>query len=256
MSTLEAALRGGAVVILLLRVAILVREVQSNAVSRNTALLSISIAAYIIDSAPGFGALDPRLRIPIHMLNSGTIAVFWIAVSAIFIDEFRLRWYHALAWAALLVFGAADMVRHPMTVDVARSILAVALMLLGVWYALADRSTDLVEGRRRLRVWYAIVTALYAAMTIAADWLWPGGLSSAPFSLANAIGLMGFIFLFAVLGTLASACRWCLPRRKHCNHDRFPTTCPQRRLQPEPTRRSSRRCAGCSTTTRSFASRT
>jgi AraC-like DNA-binding protein len=205
MSTLEAALRGGAVVILLFRVALLARDARTGAVSRYSALLLASIAAYIVDSAPGIGALDPRLRIPIHIFSAGTIAAFWIAMGAVFDDAFRLRWYHALAWAALLAFGAVDMVRHPMTVDVARSILAVALMLLGVWYALADRSTDLVEGRRRLRVWYAIVTALYAAMTIAADWLWPGILSSAPFSLANAVGLMGFIFLFAVLGALASS---------------------------------------------------
>jgi len=205
MSTLEAALRGGAVIILLFRTAVLARELQSSAVSRYSALLSVSIAAYIIDSAPGFGTLSPLLRGPVHILSSGTIAVFWITMAAIFDDEFELRWYHLLAWLALLAFGWLDLTRHPMWVDVARSIVSVALMLLGVWYALSGRATDLVEGRRRLRIGYAIVFALYVAVAIAADWLWPGILSAAPFSLANAVGLLGLIFLFAVLGTRLSS---------------------------------------------------
>jgi AraC-like DNA-binding protein len=204
MSTLEAALRGGAVVVLLLRVAVLIPAVRTNSVSRYSALLLTSIAAYIVDSAPGFDALDLRLRAPIHVMSSGTAAAFWIAMGPIFVDDFRLHWYHALAWLALATLGAAAMFRHPMSIDVARSALSVSLMLLGFWLALAGRATDLVEGRRRLRVWYAIVTALYGVLIIASEWLWHGGLSTAPLSLPNAIGLMGFIFLFAVLGSLAA----------------------------------------------------
>lgn len=205
MSTLEAALRGGAVVILLLRVAVLARDARSNPVSRYSALLLASIAAYIVDSSPGFGALDLRLRVPIHVIAAGTTAAFWIAMGTIFDDEFSLRWYHALGWAALVMLGAVDMVRHPMSVDVARTVLSLSFLLLGSWYALAGRATDLLEWRRRLRVWYAIVTALYAVLIIASEWLWSGGLSAAPLSLANAAGLMGFIFLFAVLGSLPAA---------------------------------------------------
>jgi AraC-like DNA-binding protein len=205
MSNLEAALRGGAVVVLLLRVAVLTGNARSSQVSRYSALLLTSIVAYIVDSAPGFGALDLRLRAPVHFMSCGTPAAFWIAMGAIFVDEFRLRWYHTLAWLALVTLGAVDTFRHPMSIDVARSALSVSLMLLGIWQALAGRATDLVEGRRRLRVWYAIVTALYGVLVIASEWLWPGGLSAAPLSLANAIGLMGFIFLFAVLGSLPSS---------------------------------------------------
>jgi AraC-like DNA-binding protein len=205
MSTLEAALRGGAVVVLLLRIAVLIGNARSSQVSRYSALMLTSIAAYIVDSAPGFGALDLRLRTPVQFISSGTPAAFWIAMGAIFVDEFRLRWYHALGWLALVTLGAADMFRHPMSIDVVRSVVSVSLMLLGIWQALAGRATDLVEGRRRLRVWYAIVIALYGMLIVASEWLWPGGLSAAPLSLANAIGLMGFIFLFAVLGSLQSS---------------------------------------------------
>ena len=50
--------------ILLFRVALLARDARSSAVSRYSALLLASIAAYIVESAPGFGALDLRLAHP------------------------------------------------------------------------------------------------------------------------------------------------------------------------------------------------
>ncbi|KRQ04898.1 AraC family transcriptional regulator [Bradyrhizobium manausense] len=201
MSTLEAALRGGAVVILLFRVAVAARDARGDPISRYLALLSASIAAYIVDSAADFGTLALPLRIPIHLLNAGTPAAFWIAMSAVFVDEFRLRWYHLLGWLALMGFALIDMFRHPMSFDVAHTCLAVLLLLLGVWHALAGRAADLVEKRRRLRVWYAIVTVLYSLLVIVSEWLWPGGLSVSSLSLANAAGLAALIFLFAVLGT-------------------------------------------------------
>ncbi|MGW1426150.1 hypothetical protein ACWAT4_39145 [Bradyrhizobium manausense] len=165
----------------------------------------MSIAAYIVDSAPGFDALALPLRMPVHLVSVVMPAAFWIVVSAIFVDEFRLRWYHWVGGLALMGFALVDMFRHPMSVDVARTCLSVSLLLLGVWHVLSGRATDLVEKRRRLRVWYAMVTALYALFIIGSDWLWPGGLSAASLSLANAAGLTALIFLFAVLGTQASA---------------------------------------------------
>jgi AraC-like DNA-binding protein len=84
------------------------------------------------------------------------------------------------------------------------SALSLSFVLLAIWHALAGRATDLVEGRRRLRVVFAVVTALYTVLIVASDWLWPGGLSVASLSLANAVGLISVIFLFAVLESLPS----------------------------------------------------
>jgi AraC-like DNA-binding protein len=203
MSILEAALRGGAVVLLLLRVAVLLRSARSSRVSRYSALLLASIAAYVVDSAPGFDALDLRVRVPIHAVASATSAIFWMTMGTLFVDDFRPRWYHALAWMALALLATADMFSPSRSVGLAQSGLSVFFLLLGTWHALAGRATDLVEWRRRLRVTYAIAIVLYTLLVIASNWLWTGGLSVAPFSLANAIGMMALIFLFAVLGALA-----------------------------------------------------
>jgi AraC-like DNA-binding protein len=205
MSILEAALRGGAVILLLMRVAVLLGSARSSRVSRYSALLLASIAAYVVESAPGFDALDLRVRVPIHVVTSATPAVFWIAMATLFVDDFRPRWYHALAWLALALLGVADMFSPSRSLGLVQSGLSVLFLLLGVWHALAGRATDLVEWRRRLRVTYAIAIVLYTLLVIASSWLWAGGLSVAPFSLANAIGLSALIFLFAVLGSLAPA---------------------------------------------------
>src|SRR5689334_21512979 len=108
MSTLEAALRGGAVVMLLLRIVVLARNARSDQVSRNSALLLLGIAAYVVESAPGFGTLALSWRLPIHIVDCGTPAAFWVAMGAIFVDGFRPRWYHALAWLALAALGSVE----------------------------------------------------------------------------------------------------------------------------------------------------
>jgi AraC-like DNA-binding protein len=204
MSTLEAALRGGTVVLLLLRVVTLARNARHDRVSRYSALLYIGVAAYVVQSAPGFSTLDLGWRLPILIVSSGTPAAFWVTMGAVFTDEFQPRWYHALAWSTLAALVTTEMFHHPIYVDAVHSVLSVLFVLLGIGHALADRTTDLVEGRRRFRVLFAVTTALYTVVIVASDWLWRGGLSAAPLSLANAVGLMAVIFLFAVLGSLLS----------------------------------------------------
>ncbi|WP_407160543.1 helix-turn-helix domain-containing protein [Bradyrhizobium sp. STM 3557] len=189
---------------LLLRVVVLTRSARSDQVSRYSALLLLGIAAYVVESAPGFGTLALGWRLPIHVVDCGTLAIFWIAMGAIFVDDFRLRWYHALAWLALATLGTVELFVHRTPIYALHSALLLLFVLLGVWHALAGRAADLVEGRRRLRILLAVATALYTALTVALDWLWPGGLSAAPLSLANAAGLLTLIFLFAVLGSLLS----------------------------------------------------
>jgi AraC-like DNA-binding protein len=205
MSTLEAALRGGAVVVLLLRVVVLAQNARSDQISRYSALMLMGIAAYVVESAPGFGALGLSWRLPIHVVNSGAAAAFWITMGATFVDDFRARWYHALAWLGLTMLGAVEMFIRSPFIGPLHTALSLFCILLGVWHALVGRATDLVEGRRRLRVAYAVAIALYTVLSIALDWLWPDSLSAAPLSLANAIGLMTLIFLFSVLGFLPPA---------------------------------------------------
>jgi AraC-like DNA-binding protein len=200
MSTLEAALRGGAVAILLLSVVLRARYWRTSRLMGYSALLLIGVAAFVIDSAPGFYALDPRVKVPIHVISSGTPAVFWIMAAALFDDEFRARWYHGLAWLWLAALAWREMFGWPHLIVSTYNASALLCVLFGIWHALAGRATDLVERRRQFRLEFAVCTALYIVLIVGSQWLWPGTLDRAPFSLINAVGLIVLTFVFFMLG--------------------------------------------------------
>lgn len=88
---------------------------------------------------------------------------FWMVALSFFRDGFRSRWYHWLilvlrVLCSFLVF-AFDPGPDPGPVDeFLRSlpivVFSVTLAGLGVWEALREFGSDLIESRRRLRVWY------------------------------------------------------------------------------------------------------
>ena len=119
--------------------------------------------------------------------------------AALFDDEFRARWYHALAWLCLAFLAWWEMDGWPPAVVAAREVLSLLFVSFGVWHALAGRAGDLVEWRRKLRVEFAVITAFYIVFIIVSQRIWPGSLGKAPYSLFNAIGLMAFIFVYAWL---------------------------------------------------------
>jgi AraC-like DNA-binding protein len=124
--------------------------------------------------------------------------MFWMLTAGLFNDEFRVRWYHALAGLGLATLAWRQMFGWPRSLVAAYDALALLFVLLAIWHALAGRATDLVEWRRRLRVEYAVCVALYIIAIIVSQWLWPGSLGRAPFSLINAIVLVGLFFLFSL----------------------------------------------------------
>ncbi len=204
MSTLEAALRGGAVIVLLLRAVAHLQNARSDQISRWSLLFVSGVAAYVVESSPGFYTLDLHWRLPVHVVSCGTPAAFWITIAAFFVDDFRPRWYHTLAWLALATVAVIEMWVRSTSLFAVHSALSLSCVLLALWHVLAGRATDLVEGRRRLRMVYAVAIALYTVLIVTSDWLWPGGLSVASLSLANAVGLISLVCLFAVLDSLPS----------------------------------------------------
>jgi AraC-like DNA-binding protein len=119
--------------------------------------------------------------------------------AALFDDEFRARWYHALAWLWLAGLAWREMYGWPPAVVAVQEASSLLFVAFGVWHALSGRAGDLVEWRRQLRVEFAVITALYIASIIVSQRIWPGTLGKPPYSLFNAIGLMAFIFVYAWL---------------------------------------------------------
>jgi AraC-like DNA-binding protein len=194
---IEAALRGGAVALLVLLAATASRNARDSVAARYSVLFSVGVAAYVIESAPYPAIQHASWIIPVRLVSIGTPAVFWMWAGAHFDDEFVPNWRRWLVWLALVAFGAtAIAIDRPLPWH---AVQAATLLLtgFGLWRILAGRGIDLVEGRRRLRLVLAIGAGLYMTAVnlcyLLPAWLgFPGGI-------VDAAGLAAMSFAFAAL---------------------------------------------------------
>jgi hypothetical protein len=157
-STLDLALRAGTTALLLVLAASLFRDFRGAVAGRLAVAFALGSAAHAVTQ--GIGATSPVSiwHAPLIALSTGNIVVFWLFTRALFDDAFETRWWHALVWAAVAGFSFINCAWiAPASGNVRFAILAINLLVLGfialaVGQTIASWSADLVEGRRRLRV--------------------------------------------------------------------------------------------------------
>lgn len=200
MSLIETAFRGGAVVLLVLLVALLLRDARRVPAGIFAALFAAGAAAYTIVSASFFAPVPPLSLLPLRMLGMGNPLVFCLFAASLFDDDFRPSWWHALAWLAMVAFGLVACIWiDAIPARWAFSALGLACNALGVWYVLAGRTIDLVEQRRRLRAALVVLLAVYSVAVIATEITLPAGSGGPILYLANSIGLLTVTLVFAVV---------------------------------------------------------
>lgn len=192
---IDWGLRGGAAALTVLIAAMLLREHGRETSARLGALFAVGTAAYAITSAAAFRGHSDPVAVPLLALSAGNNVVFWLLAAALFDDAFRLRWWHAGLWLLLVVLGTAQCLVFPPPAPAAEGLgLALTLSSLG-FAALAIARTvvswraDLVEGRRRLRVFIVGASAAYIAIAAVFQLAGARPGSAAP-SVAGAIGLL------------------------------------------------------------------
>jgi AraC-like DNA-binding protein len=199
-SLVEAALRGGAVVLLVLIAALLLRDARRVPAGIFAALFALGAAAYTIVSASVFAPVPPLSLLPLRMIGMGNPLVFCLFAAALFDDDFKPSWLHAVAWLTMVALGLVACI----WIDAAParwafSALGLACNALGVWYVLSGRALDLVEERRRLRAVLVVLLALYSAAIIATEIALPAGSGGPILYLANSIGLLTITLVFALV---------------------------------------------------------
>ena len=146
MSIIEACARSGAITILLLLAALVLRDGRAIAAGRYAALFALSVAATLVTFAPALATDRALWLFPERVLAFGASAVFWVVSAAMFDDEFRLSWPHAVAWSGLVALGFwavyGDAGSRPF---LPMNVLSLTCLLLAVRSALAGRDADLVE---------------------------------------------------------------------------------------------------------------
>lgn len=202
---IDAALRGMVLALALLLLAVLLRQRRQVDTPAATAalLLCLGLAVQVLGSAPwaernlGCAAQSPLIAVAV-----GNAVLFWLFSAALFDDGFRWRPWHAAAWLLAALLGA---VQCPVVVgldesDALRRAARLSLRVLPVlcvagalWAALRHWRADLVESRRRLRIWLVAAGAVYTLVQLAARLSTPQGFLSPGLALLDVLALLAVL---------------------------------------------------------------
>jgi AraC-like DNA-binding protein len=168
-AALELAFRASAVALLLMLAASLAVDFRSIPAGRLGVAFALGVVAHAISYSIGASAPVSGWHAPLIALATGNVVVFWLFTRALFDDEFRLRRWHGLIWALVAAFSFISCLRVVPGGNVRFSIVATNLISLGfiaiaVAQTIASWPADLVERRRRVRVFIIVVVALYGGM--------------------------------------------------------------------------------------------
>lgn len=191
----ELMLRGGVCLLLLLVAGLLLRDYRDRIAARLGALFALGSVAFAL--VP-IGGLLPAF------IAGGNNVVFWLFARALFDDDFRLKPGHVGLWAGMMAAVLANTLLVAPLADglydaacVALALVSLGFALLGVGQTIASWREDLVEGRRRVRLFIVGASAAYILLTTVATLL---GLDR-----AAPAGLVGAVGLAAIAGTIAWA---------------------------------------------------
>jgi AraC-like DNA-binding protein len=181
LSTLDIALRGATVALLLVLAASLFRGFGTVLAGRLAAAFTLGSVAHAVSYSIGSTSSVTIAHAPLIALSTGNVVVFWLFTRALFDETFKLRAWHGLVWAAVAAFSFVNcMWIAPATGGSVRlSIVAVNLIALGfivlaVTQTIASWSSDLVERRRGVRVFIVGAAALYGGLNAILQILWSG----------------------------------------------------------------------------------
>ncbi len=200
LSTLDLALRAGTTALLLVLAASLFRDFRGALAGRLAVAFALGSAAHAVTYAIGSTSLVSIWHAPLIAISTGNIVVFWLFTRALFDDAFKMRWWHALVWAAVAGFSFINCAWiAPASAGNARlSIIAINLLVLGfialsVGQTIASWPADLVEGRRRLRIFIVGAAALYGGTNAILQILISGRDAADVANTANAAVLAGIV---------------------------------------------------------------
>jgi AraC-like DNA-binding protein len=198
LATLDIALRGATIAMLLVLAASMFRDFHQHTAGRLAIAFALGSAAH----AATFGFGPPSgvsiWHAPLIALSTGNVVVFWLFCRALFDDAFTLKPWHALVWLAVAAFSFVNCLvfapgGHARFAIVATNVLALAFLGLGLGQTVSSWSADLVERRRRLRVFIVVAAALYGGLNATVQILSLGSDAADIANVVNAALLAGVV---------------------------------------------------------------
>ena len=169
LSQINLALGAGTTTQLVLLAALLFRDFKAVAGGRLAIAFALGSAAHALTVTSEFAPPVVPWQAILIAISTGNVVVFWLFARALFDDAFELRGWHIVPWAAVaglslvncLVLVPAH-IWAPRIFGIAISVISLGFVALAVGQTIASWSTDLVEDRRRLRVFVVVAAAVYA----------------------------------------------------------------------------------------------
>jgi hypothetical protein len=199
--SLDTGLRGAAIALFLLVAVAVLRRGGGRPVGLLGAALSIGAAAYALCSLPDHSR--SLWFAPLAAICAGNVVVFWLFTRAAFDDAFRPTPWHAAWWLLLVIcsrtasFGIDLAANWPLAA--ALRLVPVAFVLLAVVQTVTGWRGDLVEGRRRLRLFILAAVVLHTAVSAAVD------ISIGPDHVPAAVHLLNAAALSLIAAVIAVA---------------------------------------------------
>jgi AraC-like DNA-binding protein len=210
LAVLDIALRAATVALLLVLAASLFRDFRHLVAGRLAVVFALGSAAHAVTSAIGSVSPVSVWHAPLIALSTGNIVVFWLFTRALFDDAFTLRWWHALVWVAVVAFSFINCTWIAPAGNARLSIVAINMLVLGfiafaVAQTIASWSSDLVERRRRLRIFIIAAAALYGGMNAILQISISGSDTADITNIANSVALAGIVaaISYAMTGVTA-----------------------------------------------------
>ncbi|MEM7639591.1 MAG: helix-turn-helix domain-containing protein [Pseudomonadota bacterium] len=174
----DVTFRFATVTILLVIAALAARDARHLLQGRLAIALCICLASMLANTLPD--SLNPpriwqAIAWFVHIPN---IALLWLFGLSLIIDGFRLRTIH---WAAIIAqFVSLSALQVALSANSEAGIfwLVIVTRIIGLsilahlfWVSITGYRDDLVEGRRRTRVWFMVVSSLAALLIVGGETL-------------------------------------------------------------------------------------
>ncbi len=172
----DTILRFPAITLLYMLSLFALRDARHLIQGRIVIILGVTLGTMLLTTAPDLvRPPTPAFEI-LRVFDTPNIVFIWWFGLSLFEDDFKLRRIH---WAGLCFYLACglplrieylmDVRVVPFVFDIAGRAVSIAMLAHLFWNTLSGWRDDLIEARRRTRLWYVIATALAASLVLGTE---------------------------------------------------------------------------------------
>jgi len=173
---LDALMRFSAVTLLFAIAVFSLRDARHLIQGRILILVCVTLGSMLMTTAPDILLPPKPIYFALRTIDLVNIVFIWWFALSLFEDDFRLNRLHWAGLGIYLIVGLPMRLMYlsgetntPLIFDVIIRAVSFAMIAHLLWTALAGRSDDLIETRRRTRLWFTIGTAIASLLIVGGE---------------------------------------------------------------------------------------